>query len=804
MSNINNFGDNVNSDLDIDTDGNIIDRSLNGTFALCGATGMQLDDRAIIYNVGVDGVIDENIDLTDLDATKINQVRHKTANDEYGVLSRFKNVHFDNPGKQWLVCCPAHVDHTASLSIKYTDDKKWLFFCHAGCTYNQIIVAAGLTPEMLGRKPARDGSWVEAVYKYTDENGEYLFESKKIRLKNGDKKFIQNIKGVRKVLYNLPEVIKCCKNEKPLVIVEGEKDVESIRALTGGGWAATTNPGGARKWVEEYSKSLQSYGLKVAFIFADNDNTGRLHALQVAKSLTIRDIGVKIISFPDMPEHSDFSDWLDKTCLTTQDESKIVKLVNDLITAAPVFEIDETDRRYAQLRADASISTNWTTDNSITEYISSCYYNQKSSHYYMKSDETWQDMIYERAKTELGLRGIPVKVNPEAIDQQLPDVELALSQIRKSNSVDFAGPIAGYMAGVYVNCGKKVLVTSSPDYPIPVNGDFSISNQMMLNMLGAKQKLILDCKLKLHAEQLYKGQPHQEQVIILIGPGGSGKGRLQNMIITPLLGGRVSRVYDFLTGQDNYNADMYGCEHLMIEDDSPSVDSRSRNILTVKLTAIAANEVSRARAMYQQAVNLTAIQLVTLSANEENINTLPYINNSSADKIMLFKCEKCEMPMPTGTPEERKAFADKLAEEIPAYLYYLLHELVVPEDLLDDRYGVKKWHHPDILKLLETQSPEGELLDMIEDCLFTSTERTNWEGTTSELMVQLSLDSRFQRRSEKLLYNSRVAGILLKKLSKSYPNNYVDKHSKHGTRWEIRSQHEIKIDSDIQNFNLNF
>jgi hypothetical protein len=71
-------------------------------------------------------------------------------------------------------------------------------------------------------------------------------------------------------------------------------------------------------------------------------------------------------------------------------------------------------------------------------------------------------------------------------------------------------------------------------------------------------------------------------------------------------------------------------------------------------------------------------------------------------------------------------------------------------------------------------------------------------------MGQLSLDSRFQRRSEKLLYNSRVAGILLKKLSKSYPDNYVDKHGKHGTKWKISSLHEIKIDSDIKNFDLNF
>ena len=51
--------------------------------------------------------------------------------------------------------------------------------------------------------------------------------------------------GVRRVPYRLPELIEALANEYLIVIVEGEKDAENLRAL---GVPATTNCGGANKW----------------------------------------------------------------------------------------------------------------------------------------------------------------------------------------------------------------------------------------------------------------------------------------------------------------------------------------------------------------------------------------------------------------------------------------------------------------------------------------------------------------------------------------------------------------------------
>lgn len=44
-------------------------------------------------------------------------------------------------GRQWQARCPAHNDHTPSLSIREGDDGRILFYCHAGCEQARVLDA---------------------------------------------------------------------------------------------------------------------------------------------------------------------------------------------------------------------------------------------------------------------------------------------------------------------------------------------------------------------------------------------------------------------------------------------------------------------------------------------------------------------------------------------------------------------------------------------------------------------------------------------------------------------------------------
>jgi putative DNA primase/helicase len=219
-------------------------------------------------------------------------------------LARLKGVRRNGSG--WQALCPAHEDRNPSLSV-HERDGRILLFCHAGCTPEAVCSALGieLCELFTDATPQSSGARVAATYDYVDEHGKLLFqvvryEPKGFRQRRRDGKggWHWNLSGTRRVLYGLPEVLAA----KSVLIVEGEKDVETARKL---GFVATCNPGGAGKWREEYSESLR--GKRIAII-ADADEPGRKHAQQVASSLAVKSASLKVL---ELPGAKDLSEWVE-------------------------------------------------------------------------------------------------------------------------------------------------------------------------------------------------------------------------------------------------------------------------------------------------------------------------------------------------------------------------------------------------------------------------------------------------------------------------------------------------------------
>jgi hypothetical protein len=193
-------------------------------------------------------------------------------------------------GNAWQ--CVSHDDGAPSLSIGHRKDRKGVvLYCHAGCAPEDIVAALGLTMQDLFDEPLekRERPRVVAEYPYCDENGELLLTVKRYEPGfDGERKTFRQyrangaagVKGVQRVLYRLPEVLAQAAARLPVIVVEGEKDVENLRAINA---VATCNVGGAGKWTDEYTASLA--GVSEVWIIADKDEPGRKHAAQVAESL---------------------------------------------------------------------------------------------------------------------------------------------------------------------------------------------------------------------------------------------------------------------------------------------------------------------------------------------------------------------------------------------------------------------------------------------------------------------------------------------------------------------------------------
>lgn len=230
--------------------------------------------------------------------------------------------------------CPAHDDKIQSLSVRVGAKGQLYVRCHAGglCKLDTILAKMGCVMDDLFPdnkrflKSERDSvmSRPPIVYQYRDADNRLLFEALRKEPKgfmqrrpNPDfnpsepvsretnPEYIYNLEGINPVLYRLPELLSALAKtpDKTILVVEGEKDVETARMV---GIVATTNPMGAGKWRPEYSLSLK--GANVVVI-PDNDEPGKAHARTVCESLKGIARTVRYLELPGLKDKEDFSDW---------------------------------------------------------------------------------------------------------------------------------------------------------------------------------------------------------------------------------------------------------------------------------------------------------------------------------------------------------------------------------------------------------------------------------------------------------------------------------------------------------------
>lgn len=242
------------------------------------------------------------------------------------------------------VRCAFHAEDNPSCTLFL--DGNGGFNCHAcgakgnvfqfearfsSCSLDQaeVNVAAitGAVPE--ARHEEADLGAPVALYDYRDENGLTLFQKRRYQPEIGAKTFriYRPVEGqwkagidakegerTRRILYHLPDLVKA----NLVFFCEGEKDCENLMdanlfASHAFSIAATTTFDGA--WQKGHSpKWLESYGPyftgKQVLIFEDNDEPGRIYAQAAAAAISKYAYAVRIVSFQDLPEKADVSDFL--------------------------------------------------------------------------------------------------------------------------------------------------------------------------------------------------------------------------------------------------------------------------------------------------------------------------------------------------------------------------------------------------------------------------------------------------------------------------------------------------------------
>lgn len=304
--------------------------------------------------------------------------------------------------RQVLASCPVpghgagHGDRNPSLSVTEGQDGTVLVKCHAGCHTDDVLTAAGLmardlfadtverrnvtplrptTPARLLTPPApvtpstctvdvcKKYRQIEArdqkadtvpecvtVYRYTDAAGTPVGEVHRWTPKTF-RPFTYtddgNLRGggTLTVPYALPQVLEVLSRGGTVLVVEGEKDADTVNRYGLPDLAATTNSGGAGKWTDTHSEHLRAAVLEnggTVRVIGDNDTAGRGHAEKTADSLG-QVLGTRpAVLFPtrgkDVTEHLENGGQLDELRETPPTYSRLGPLltVEDLEGLPPI------------------------------------------------------------------------------------------------------------------------------------------------------------------------------------------------------------------------------------------------------------------------------------------------------------------------------------------------------------------------------------------------------------------------------------------------------------------------------------
>ena len=388
--------------------------------------------------------------------------------------------------------CPAHDDKHASLTI--TKGRKCtLFYCHAGCTVDAVLNAAGLekkdtfydveprSPNWKAYVEAREKRRIEAVYNYVSINGAYAFtkircEGKKIiygKLQND--RFTYGLghdvgrKSYKAIYGSLQTINKAIAEGKPIFIPEGEKDADTLIKQ---GYTAFTY-GGVNDWQSDFATLVQRADV---YILADNDEAGKRVAETIQNDIkTVAKSSKIIVPMPDTPK-ADITDYFNAghskqefEQMLQQKQSTVKEAVREYtaVHSTPIKTQGQQDSRLEQVLKDLHAERYETSDKGFGRLFADVF---KDRHRYNPSRKDF--MRYDGKRWIDDIEGLSARASAKVLSDAL---------VRYAVNVDTEGKYLKAVAALCNIRNRNNMLQDSKDVYFFSNEQLDV-NDYLLNV----------------------------------------------------------------------------------------------------------------------------------------------------------------------------------------------------------------------------------------------------------------------------------------------------------------------------------
>lgn len=251
--------------------------------------------------------------------------------------------------REGAILCPFHNEKTPSFRVKFNSNKNKHFFKCFGCEkcgdaidfikelkgigYKEARQYLGIEEEKTEKEKELDrihgyidweldnwrkGQKLLGVFQFTNVDGQVAYYKAKFKLEDGKKQLayyhIEGNKvipkrGIEEVPYNLYRAIQGIKEGKTLIVLEGEKDVNTVNSMLKKDYVATSFKG-----CKDIDILLNNtMGIK-ALIISDTGEAGEKYKWNVYKLITKHCNSLKFVNLKgikDLGDNKDVTDWLE-------------------------------------------------------------------------------------------------------------------------------------------------------------------------------------------------------------------------------------------------------------------------------------------------------------------------------------------------------------------------------------------------------------------------------------------------------------------------------------------------------------